>query len=219
MKKNSVIFLLFFSFCFGWVVSSFMETKQHQKQISKYEVYLSKILTHDFVTYTDNLNSISTLTNLALEKNQIEANVKSIMVGQLYELMDITQKTEDLALSLNKFHQDSPSYSISNTIYAMGLFLTELDPSKSLTDEEVEKVQYIQKFLDEWNKIRHLHLPKIENEVEYNEFVQKHEETLLLDSTWIDFVNDMDKKTEELLLEKGVVEMGSYLFSNSNPNE
>lgn len=194
----------------GWGAYEYQEGKDTEKKVEQYESYLSSTVTRDTAQLFTDANMVSGSIDNAIKDKKFEPQELSILVGQLYELMDLTQQAEKLAVSLDVFESKESTYQSANLMYSMGIYLSNIEPSKTLTDTQIEKLSTIQSFTTAWKDISLAEIPELKNEEGLETYFAKYERTMVTDKAWQKMINQMDKKTESILKEKKITDMSVY---------
>lgn len=187
------------------------QSNEQGEKVKQYESYLSSTLTNDTVKLFGITNSVSVYLDNFIKNKQLEPDERSVMIGQLHELMTVAQTTEELAVTTKLFENETPAYLTASAVYEIGTYLSSLDPSKELTENEMKNLKTIQSFIKEWNKVVNKHLSELDTQEGFDAFFEKHETSMINESIWIDTMNQLDKETARLLKEKKASTVGELL--------
>lgn len=200
---------------FAWGAVEHQHSKDTETKVQQYESFLSVVVTNNNAKLFSDIQTLSSYVDNNIKNKKMEANEKSIVIGQLFELMDIVQQEEQLAVTTNAFENPSPSFQTANNLYVIGMYLTQIEPSKTLSSEQLEKLQTIQSFTTAWKQVADKHLSQLTTKDGFNEYYIKYEKTMMKESLWKEIINDMDKETSAVIKEKKILTLESYLMPES----
>lgn len=214
MKKSLIVIGATLLLSNGILGYEYYEGKKEEKKVIQYETYLSSILTSDTAKMVGSTNYLSRFIDNAIENKAISPEEKAIVIGQMFELMDISSKTEQLAVATESLDNESTSYLTSNTLYFIGMYLSQLDDSQELAETDLEKLRYIQTFTTEWREVSNKELPQLKSQDGFNDYWNQYEKTMVNESSWKDVVIGMDQATTRLLSDKKLKSIESFLIKD-----
>jgi len=214
LKKSLIVMGATLLLSNGILGYEYYEGKKEGKKVIQYETYLSSILTSDTAKMVGSTNHLSRFIDNAIENKAISPEEKAIVIGQMFELMDISSKTEQLAVATELLDNKSTSYLTSNTLYFIGMYLSQLDDSQELVETDLEKLRYIQTFTTAWKEVSNKELPQLKSQDGFNAYWDQHEKTMVNESSWKDVVIGMDQATTRLLSDKKLKSIEAFLIKD-----
>lgn len=204
---------------FAWGTYEYVQSEKSEVKVEQYEKYLSNNLMYELGLLTSDLNSVESYMKMFIDEQKVESEKRAIFIGRLYEAMDLAQKIEELAITLGSFENKSPSYQTSQTMYTIGLYLSNLSSTSELSDKDKENLDYIYQFISEWTDVTNKALPEFQTEDGLAKYFEKYQDSIINEKDWIVLINNLDKKTTSLLKEKKVDSLETFLYGEVETNE
>lgn len=177
---------------------------EHQK-VKGYELHLSKQYVNDFAQIAGYVNMTDGYLSVILENKEMAVEEQEALVHGLYEVSYVLDKYEQLASDINRGEVRHISY--VPTTFAS--FIAQIDTSKPLNPEQIEKLEVADRLLHQWNKSVVSVIPELNAEKEtYQDFFDSYKEEGIKGEEWLDVLHLFEKETVYTInnLENGSLE-------------
>ena len=164
---------------------------EHQK-VKGYELHLSNQYVNDFAQIAGYVNMTDGYLSLILENKEMAVEEQEALVHGLYEISYVLDKYEQLASDINRGEVRQISY--VPTTFAS--FIAQIDTSKPLTPDQLEKLEVADRLLHQWNKSVVSVIPELNAEKEtYQAFFDSYKEEGIRGEEWLDVLHLFEKET------------------------